>query len=173
MLLPACCHLLMLLWIQVMLLSLRAGGVGLNLIGGCNLFLLDMHWYLSRLYKDCSYKAATGWLPMLVCVVVLKIPVLAVSLHITPGTCWELPISSPLLDKYIHAPYCHRCGKRGGHWLTVWQIFYTSIRPFRLVMTWCHFNSLPVRKVVFFSFATVFDFTFSDGLTHWQLARLT
>ncbi|XP_030841222.1 transcription termination factor 2 [Strongylocentrotus purpuratus] len=29
---------------QVMLVSLRAGGVGLNLIGGNNLFLLDMHW---------------------------------------------------------------------------------------------------------------------------------
>ena len=28
----------------VLLLSLRAGGVGLNLIGGSNLFLLDMHW---------------------------------------------------------------------------------------------------------------------------------
>ncbi|XP_069745317.1 transcription termination factor 2 isoform X2 [Narcine bancroftii] len=29
---------------QVMLVSLCAGGVGLNLIGGNNLFLLDMHW---------------------------------------------------------------------------------------------------------------------------------
>ncbi|XP_041476490.1 transcription termination factor 2-like isoform X1 [Lytechinus variegatus] len=29
---------------EVMLVSLRAGGVGLNLIGGNNLFLLDMHW---------------------------------------------------------------------------------------------------------------------------------
>jgi len=28
-----------------MLVSLRAGGVGLNLIGGNHLFLLDMHWY--------------------------------------------------------------------------------------------------------------------------------
>ena len=28
----------------VMLVSLRAGGVGLNLIGGNHLFLLDMHW---------------------------------------------------------------------------------------------------------------------------------
>ncbi|XP_064597391.1 transcription termination factor 2-like [Liolophura sinensis] len=28
----------------VLLLSLRAGGVGLNLIGGSNLFLLDQHW---------------------------------------------------------------------------------------------------------------------------------
>ena len=31
---------------QVMLVSLRAGGVGLNLIGGNHLFLLDMHWYV-------------------------------------------------------------------------------------------------------------------------------
>ena len=29
---------------QVMLLSLSAGGVGLNLVGANNLFLLDMHW---------------------------------------------------------------------------------------------------------------------------------
>uniref|UniRef100_A0A914ZC68 Helicase C-terminal domain-containing protein n=1 Tax=Panagrolaimus superbus TaxID=310955 RepID=A0A914ZC68_9BILA len=29
---------------QVMLLSLTAGGVGLNLIGGNHLFLLDLHW---------------------------------------------------------------------------------------------------------------------------------
>jgi len=29
---------------EVLLLSLRAGGVGLNLIGGNHLFLLDMHW---------------------------------------------------------------------------------------------------------------------------------
>ncbi|XP_077992870.1 transcription termination factor 2-like [Glandiceps talaboti] len=29
---------------QVMLVSLRAGGVGLNLIGGNHLFMLDMHW---------------------------------------------------------------------------------------------------------------------------------
>ncbi|CAH2218657.1 transcription termination factor 2 isoform X1 [Pelobates cultripes] len=29
---------------QVMLISLCAGGVGLNLIGGNHLFLLDMHW---------------------------------------------------------------------------------------------------------------------------------
>ena len=31
-----------------MLVSLRAGGVGLNLIGGSNLFLLDMHWYIIK-----------------------------------------------------------------------------------------------------------------------------
>lgn len=29
---------------QVMLISLSAGGVGLNLTGGNHLFLLDMHW---------------------------------------------------------------------------------------------------------------------------------
>lgn len=29
---------------QVMLLSLTAGGVGLNLIGGNHLFLIDLHW---------------------------------------------------------------------------------------------------------------------------------
>lgn len=30
--------------LKVMLISLSAGGVGLNLIGGNHLFLLDMHW---------------------------------------------------------------------------------------------------------------------------------
>ena len=30
--------------LQVMLLSLQAGGVGLNLIGGNHIFMLDMHW---------------------------------------------------------------------------------------------------------------------------------
>ena len=29
---------------QVMLLSLLAGGVGLNLVGGNHLFILDPHW---------------------------------------------------------------------------------------------------------------------------------
>ena len=29
---------------QVMLLSLAAGGVGLNLVGANHLFLLDLHW---------------------------------------------------------------------------------------------------------------------------------
>ena len=29
---------------HVMLLSLQAGGVGLNLVGANDLFLLDMHW---------------------------------------------------------------------------------------------------------------------------------
>ena len=28
----------------VMLVSLRAGGVGLNLIGANNLFIMDLHW---------------------------------------------------------------------------------------------------------------------------------
>ena len=31
---------------EVMLVSLKAGGVGLNLIGGNHLFLLDQHWYV-------------------------------------------------------------------------------------------------------------------------------
>lgn len=31
-------------YIQVMLLSLTAGGVGLNLVGGNHLLLLDLHW---------------------------------------------------------------------------------------------------------------------------------
>lgn len=30
--------------LKVMLVSLCAGGVGLNLIGGNHLFLIDMHW---------------------------------------------------------------------------------------------------------------------------------
>lgn len=30
--------------LKVMLVSLLAGGVGLNLTGGNHLFLLDMHW---------------------------------------------------------------------------------------------------------------------------------
>lgn len=30
--------------LKVMLISLLAGGVGLNLTGGNHLFLLDMHW---------------------------------------------------------------------------------------------------------------------------------
>ena len=30
--------------VPVMLVSLRAGGVGLNLIGANNLFILDLHW---------------------------------------------------------------------------------------------------------------------------------
>lgn len=29
---------------QVMLLSLQAGGVGLNLVGANHLFIVDMHW---------------------------------------------------------------------------------------------------------------------------------
>ena len=31
---------------EVMLVSLRAGGCGLNLIGGNHLYLLDSHWYV-------------------------------------------------------------------------------------------------------------------------------
>lgn len=30
--------------VEVMLLSLAAGGVGLNLIGGNHLFIVDLHW---------------------------------------------------------------------------------------------------------------------------------
>lgn len=30
--------------LKVMLVSLCAGGVGLNLVGGNHLFLIDMHW---------------------------------------------------------------------------------------------------------------------------------
>lgn len=29
---------------RVMLVSLRAGGVGLNLVGANNLFIMDLHW---------------------------------------------------------------------------------------------------------------------------------
>ena len=35
---------------EVMLVSLRAGGVGLNLIGGNHLFLLDQHWWVTWCY---------------------------------------------------------------------------------------------------------------------------
>jgi len=37
---------------EVMLVSLRAGGVGLNLIGGNHLFLLDQHWYVLYNFHD-------------------------------------------------------------------------------------------------------------------------
>jgi hypothetical protein len=30
-----------------MLVSLRAGGVGLNLVGGNHIFLMDMHWFVA------------------------------------------------------------------------------------------------------------------------------
>ncbi len=40
---------------RVMLLSLTAGGVGLNLIGGNHLFLLDLHWYA------CHWRTAEFW----------------------------------------------------------------------------------------------------------------
>uniref|UniRef100_A0A8C8XJJ1 Transcription termination factor 2 n=1 Tax=Panthera leo TaxID=9689 RepID=A0A8C8XJJ1_PANLE len=39
---------------QVMLISLSAGGVGLNLIGGNHLFLLDMHWNPSLEDQACD-----------------------------------------------------------------------------------------------------------------------
>ncbi|XP_075053604.1 transcription termination factor 2 [Mixophyes fleayi] len=48
---------------QVMLVSLCAGGVGLNLVGGNHLFLLDMHWNpaledqaCDRIYRVGQYK---------------------------------------------------------------------------------------------------------------------
>merc|ERR1711909_130597 len=43
---------------QVMLLSLQAGGVGLNLVGANHLFLLDMHWnpQLERQACDRIYR---------------------------------------------------------------------------------------------------------------------
>ncbi|XP_063112254.1 transcription termination factor 2 isoform X2 [Cavia porcellus] len=39
---------------QIMLISLLAGGVGLNLIGGNHLFLLDMHWNPSLEDQACD-----------------------------------------------------------------------------------------------------------------------
>nr|XP_006822526.1 PREDICTED: transcription termination factor 2-like [Saccoglossus kowalevskii] len=39
---------------EVMLVSLRAGGVGLNLIGGNHLFLLDMHWNPALEQQACD-----------------------------------------------------------------------------------------------------------------------
>ena len=39
---------------EVMLVSLRAGGCGLNLIGGNHLFLLDSHWLVY--FKNISYR---------------------------------------------------------------------------------------------------------------------
>uniref|UniRef100_A0A3Q4GZF3 Transcription termination factor 2 n=1 Tax=Neolamprologus brichardi TaxID=32507 RepID=A0A3Q4GZF3_NEOBR len=51
---------------QVMLVSLCAGGVGLNLIGGNHLFLIDMHWNpaledqaCDRIYRVGQYKDVT------------------------------------------------------------------------------------------------------------------
>jgi len=37
-----------------MLVSLRAGGVGLNLIGGNHLFLIDMHWNPALELQACD-----------------------------------------------------------------------------------------------------------------------
>lgn len=39
---------------QVMLLSLTAGGVGLNLTGGNHLFLLDLHWNPALEQQACD-----------------------------------------------------------------------------------------------------------------------
>ncbi|ESN96427.1 hypothetical protein HELRODRAFT_95427 [Helobdella robusta] len=39
---------------EVMLLSLRAGGVGLNLIGGNHLFIIDMHWNPALEQQACD-----------------------------------------------------------------------------------------------------------------------
>merc|ERR1712111_335976 len=39
---------------QVMLLSLSAGGVGLNLVGANHLFLLDMHWNPQQEAQACD-----------------------------------------------------------------------------------------------------------------------
>lgn len=39
-----CIKLMVFFLLKVMLISLLAGGVGLNLTGGNHLFLLDMHW---------------------------------------------------------------------------------------------------------------------------------
>merc|ERR1719492_555004 len=39
---------------QVMLLSLQAGGVGLNLVGANHLFLLDMHWNPQQEAQACD-----------------------------------------------------------------------------------------------------------------------
>ena len=46
---------------QVMLLSLGAGGVGLNLVGANHLFLLDMHWnpQLESQVGQCSITQIT------------------------------------------------------------------------------------------------------------------
>ena len=39
---------------EVMLLSLQAGGVGLNLVGANHLFLLDMHWNPQQEAQACD-----------------------------------------------------------------------------------------------------------------------
>lgn len=41
---PTCVMLVVCFLLKIMLISLLAGGVGLNLTGGNHLFLLDMHW---------------------------------------------------------------------------------------------------------------------------------
>jgi hypothetical protein len=47
---------------QVMLLSLAAGGVGLNLVGANHLFMLDMHWNPQMESQACDriYRSAEG-----------------------------------------------------------------------------------------------------------------
>lgn len=39
---------------QVMLLSLNAGGVGLNLVGGNHLFIVDLHWNPAMENQACD-----------------------------------------------------------------------------------------------------------------------
>ena len=41
----------------VMLVSLRAGGVGLNLTGASNLFIMDLHWLVDCTNRDRLYYA--------------------------------------------------------------------------------------------------------------------
>ena len=36
---------------RIMLLSLTAGGVGLNLIGANHMFLLDIHWLVKNIFS--------------------------------------------------------------------------------------------------------------------------
>ena len=58
---------------QVMLLSLQAGGVGLNLVGANHLFMLDMHWNpqmesqaCDRIYRSAAMHPDTQyWDPLL------------------------------------------------------------------------------------------------------------
>ncbi len=46
-----------------MLLSLAAGGVGLNLVGANHLFMLDMHWNPQMESQACDriYRSAQGY----------------------------------------------------------------------------------------------------------------
>ncbi|XP_014667810.1 PREDICTED: transcription termination factor 2-like [Priapulus caudatus] len=47
---------------EIMLLSLKAGGVGLNLIGGNNLFMMDMHWNPALESQACDRVYRVGQL---------------------------------------------------------------------------------------------------------------